>query len=305
MTSRVPVVNARSISQTANISATFSEPVINVTASSFSLRSQTATVAAAVTYASGANVATLNPSSTLAADTLYTVTVTGVRDIAGNVIAGTSWSFQSGPAPTIIAAVPRADARAISRTANVTVTFSEPVTKVSTTTITMKTGTTLVPAAVTYDATTRTATLNPTATLGADRLFSVNVSGLLDAVGNPLVPTSWSFTSGPVPTITSVSPASGATSVSRTANATATFSEAIIGVSASTVKLTNASTGTVITAVRNFNSTTKVLTINPSVTLASNTLYRVTITGGTSAVRDAAGNPLATKTWTFRTGSSI
>ncbi|TFD50121.1 serine protease [Cryobacterium sp. Hh11] len=305
VTSRVPVVNARSISQTANISATFSEPVINVTASSFSLRSKTATVAAAVTYASGTNVATLNPSSTLAADTLYTVTVTGVRDIAGNVIAGTSWSFQSGPAPTIIAAVPRTDARAISRTANVTVTFSEPVTKVSTTTITMKTGTTLVPAAVTYDATTRTATLNPTATLGADRLFSVNVAGLLDAVGNPLVPTSWSFTSGPVPTITSVSPASGATSVRRAANATATFSEAIIGVSASTVKLTNASTGTVITAVRSFNSTTKVLTINPSVTLASNTLYRVTITGGTSAVRDAAGNPLATKTWTFRTGSSI
>jgi len=302
---RVPDINARSISQTANILATFSEPVGDVTASSFSLRSKTATVAAVVTYASETNIATLNPSSALAPDTLYTVTVTGVRDSAGNAIAATDWSFQTGPAPMIIATVPRTDARSISRTANVTATFSEPVTNASTTTITMKTGTTLVPAAVTYDATTRTATLNPTATLDADTLFSVTVSGVVDMAGNPLLPTSWSFKTGPAPTFTSVSPASGATSVRRTANATATFSEAIIGVSSSTVKLTNSSTGAVITAVRSFNPTTRVLTINPSVTLVSNTVYRVTITGGINAVRDTAGNPVATKTWTFRTGSAV
>ena len=69
--------------------------------------------------------------------------------------------------------------------------------------------------------------------------------------------------------------------------------------------LANASSGAVITTVSRFSATTKSLTINPSVTLAANTLYRVTITGGTSAVRDAVGNPLATKTWTFRTGSAV
>jgi subtilisin family serine protease len=207
--------------------------------------------------------------------------------------------------PTVISTVPVVNARSVSQTANISATFSEPVFNVTATSFSLRSKTATVAAAVTYASGTNVATLNPSSTLAADTLYTVTVTGVRDTAGNVIAGTSWSFTSGPVPTITSVSPASGATYVRRSANATATFSEAIIGVSSSTVKLTNASTGAVITAVRSFNSTTKVLTINPSVTLASNTLYRVTITGGTTAVRDAAGNPLATKTWTFRTGSSV
>ena len=45
------------------------------------------------------------------------------------------------------------------------------------------------------------------------------------------------------------------------------------------------------------------LTINPSATLAANVQYRVTITGGAAAVRDLAGNPVATRTWVFTTGA--
>ena len=43
------------------------------------------------------------------------------------------------------------------------------------------------------------------------------------------------------------------------------------------------------------------ITVNPVPSLARNTLYRVTLTGGTSAVRDVVGNPLASTTITFRT----
>ncbi|MBT2549121.1 Ig-like domain-containing protein [Arthrobacter sp. ISL-65] len=49
-----------------------------------------------------------------------------------------------------------------------------------------------------YNATTRTATLNPTVTLaGRTKYTAVLSAGIRDAAGNPLVGTSWSFTTGP------------------------------------------------------------------------------------------------------------
>ena len=50
------------------------------------------------------------------------------------------------------------------------------------------------------------------------------------------------------------------------------------------------------------NATTRVATLNPNTTLASRTKFTVTLTGGAAAIRDAAGNPLTTATWTFTTG---
>jgi len=44
------------------------------------------------------------------------------------------------------------------------------------------------------------------------------------------------------------------------------------------------------------------MTMNPNVNLVANTQYRVTLTGGAGAIRDLAGAPLATTTWTFTTG---
>jgi hypothetical protein len=54
-----------------------------------------------------------------------------------------------------------------------------------------------------------------------------------------------------------------------------------------------------------FSSTSKILTVNPSATLAANTKFLVTIIGGRTAVRDLAGNPLVTKSWSFTTGSGL
>ena len=70
-------------------------------------------------------VATLNPNATLTADRVYTVTLTGIRDVAGNTMAATTWSFTTGPAPTITATTPASGATAVRRNANVTATFSE------------------------------------------------------------------------------------------------------------------------------------------------------------------------------------
>ena len=181
--------------------------------------------------------------------------------------------------------------------------FSEAVTGLSTRTVTLKLGTTPVRAMVSYTSTGRSVTLNPTATLAADRTYTVTVSGLEDRAGNAMAATSWSFTTGPAPRVTATTPASGAKGVRRDANLTATFDEAVTGNSSSTVRLTRLSDGAAVAAPVSIDAGRRVLTLNPSSSLAVNTQYRVTITGGAAAVRDLAGNPAATRTWTFSTGS--
>jgi hypothetical protein len=207
--------------------------------------------------------------------------------------------------PTVTARTPASGAKAVSPTANLTAKLNEPVTGTGTSTFVLRLGTKVVPAAVSYNATTRVVTLNPTGSLAADRTYKATLSGIRDNAGNLMATSEWSFTTGPAPVITATSPAAGATKVRRNANVTATFSEAVTGVTATTVRMTRASSGAGVSTKASFNPTTRVLTINPAASLAANTQYRVTITGGSGAVRDLADNPFATRTWTFTTGSTL
>ena len=75
----------------------------------------------------------------------------------------------------------------------------------------LRMGTTKVTATVSYSSTSRTATLNPSAPLAADRTYTATVSGISDVAGNVMAPYSWSFTTGPAPVVTSRTPASGRT----------------------------------------------------------------------------------------------
>jgi len=69
-----------------------------------------------------------------------------------------------------------------------------------------------------------------------------------------------------------------------------------------TVQLRNTATNALITATATFNARTRVLTINPSVNLASSTQYTVRLTNG---LTDLAGNPFAGVTWNFTTGTLV
>lgn len=208
-------------------------------------------------------------------------------------------------APTVTSRTPAANTRAVSTTANLTATFSEPVTGLTGSNFVLRRGTAGVNAVVTYNAATRTATLNPNATLLNDQVYTVTLSGVRDAAGNVMATSTWSFTTGPAPQITSTTPGSGATGVGRNRNVTATFSEAITGFSTATVRITRVSNGAVVQSTVGVSSGSRVLTLNPTTSLAARTQYRVTITGGTTAVRDLAGNPLTTRTWTFTTGTGL
>jgi hypothetical protein len=108
------------------------------------------------------------------------------------------------------------------------------------------------------------------------------------------------------PTVSSKTPASGATGVSTGTSVTATFSEAVDSatINTSTFELRNSSS-TLVSATVSYNPNTATLT--PSSPLAASTTYTATIKGGSTdpRVKDQAGNALAANsTWSFTTGTA-
>jgi hypothetical protein len=93
VTARTPAPGAKAVRPTANLTATFSEPVTGAGTATFVLRLGGKVVPAAVTYQARNRVVTLNPVASLAAGRTYTATLSGIRDVAGNVMAPTTWSF--------------------------------------------------------------------------------------------------------------------------------------------------------------------------------------------------------------------
>jgi hypothetical protein len=103
------------------------------------------------------------------------------------------------------------------------------------------------------------------------------------------------------PTLSARTPGVNAAGVSAGTNVTATFSEPVSGVGGTTFVLRNAAGGAAAAAVT-YNATTRVATLDPSADLGADSRYTATLTGGTSAIRDTAGNPLTTTSWSFTTG---
>lgn len=101
------------------------------------------------------------------------------------------------------------------------------------------------------------------------------------------------------PTVTSTTPASGATSVAVNTTISATFSEAMTAstITASNFTVTPAG-GSAVTGTVAYNSSTNVATFTPAANLANGTTYTVSLT---SAMTSSAGAALSTYTWSFTT----
>ncbi len=174
----------------------------------------------------------------------YSYTLRAV-DAAGNVSpASNAVSLTVNLAPTVIAATPGANDTSVAIGSDLTVTFSEAVTGVgpSTFQVTDPAGD-VVPAGVTQNGTTDQWILNPTTDLGTDTRYTVTLTGgataIRDLAGKPLATTSWTFTSGPAPTVTAATPRARGTSVAVASDLTVTFSEAVTGVGPSTFQVTD------------------------------------------------------------------
>jgi hypothetical protein len=102
---RTPAADASGVALATNVTATFDEAVVGVSATTFLLREGPTALAATVSYDPLTRTATLDPAADLAAGITYTTSLTGgITDAATppNALAPVSWSFTTGGAPPAV-----------------------------------------------------------------------------------------------------------------------------------------------------------------------------------------------------------
>jgi Ca2+-binding RTX toxin-like protein len=245
--------------------------------------------------------------------TTYTFKVIAVNATGPSAPSAASNAVTPGAAVTLLSTTPVDNATGVSLSADQSGMFSNSVTSANwPAAVTLRNATSgaLVPRTVTYNDVTRTVTVNPNADLIPNTPYTLTflgtgANGIRDAAGVRLVTTVVDFiTVGDTtaPTVNASSPVDGATTFGLAANLTVDFSERVLGAQAAdAVVLRNVATNAVIQAAVTVNGAGTRVTVNPTANLARNTQYRLTLTGGPTAIRDAFGNPLATTTITFRT----
>ncbi len=299
---RAPVEDATNVSVGADISADFSEPVMGVNASSFTVTQNGMPLTGNLSYAEvmGAR-AMFNQTTQLVANTTYTVTLTSaIRDKATtpNALAPVTWSFTTGPDdqnPAVATRRPMNASTGILVNAPVVVSFNEPVLGVSTTSFTLTPqGGSPMAATVGYVAATRVATLTPAAQLAANTQYTVTLtSAITDTVNNPLSQLVWTFTTGADtigPRVALTTPADLAVAVPTSSTVVLQFDEPVQNVSITLQG--GALTGTI-------GLSGGLATFTPDAPLPANATVAVDVTAAT----DAAGNTLVAPTaFSFMTG---
>lgn len=198
---RQPASGATAVSPATNVVATFSEPV---TAVSISVGTGTGTaVTGSSNYDPATQRLTFTPASTLAVSTSYTVTVSGAKDAAGNIMNDDTWTFTTAAAPpadttppSITGRTPASAATNVAVSTGVSVTFSEDV-QGSTIGFTLGPDGSQVTGTSAYSTGSRTFTFTPGADLAAATTYMVTVSGVQDGAGNTMATTAWTFTTAP------------------------------------------------------------------------------------------------------------
>lgn len=266
-----------------------------------------------VTYTD--NTATFVPASFLAANTVYTGTITtGAKDPEGNaLIANYVWSFTTGAIasidqPIVIATAPTNGETAVALNRILTAEFNKamnPSTLTASTFTLTKAG---VPVTGTVSYNGMTATFIPTANFTASTVYIATITtGAKDLSGNALASNySWTFTTGSatdtnLPTVISTDPVNGASNVSLTKIIRANFSEAMNPATINALTFTLFNGVTNVPGIVTYSGVTA--SFAPSANLMTNTTYTATITTG---AKDLGGNAIASNyIWTFTTGATI
>ncbi len=263
-------------------------------------------MAAVVTY--GGTRATLNPNANLLPNKTYTATITtGATSLAGVPLrTAYTWSFTTENNPSVISTTPPDNGLDAGINVSATATFNtqmNPAT-INSTTFTLKQGTNQVAAVVAYGGTT--ATINPTANLLPNTLYTATVTtGATNTSGLPLVTNAvWSFTTGlnvVGPGILSTCPLNNATGVSTTARICVRFDKPM-----DPLTITSATFGvkqglTTVNGTVSYDVATATAYFTPLSPMGLDLPYTATVTTG---VKDLAGNSLPVDAvWSWMTGA--
>jgi len=211
--STAPFQDDSNVSLNTNITAFFNKELdaSTVNTTTFTLKNSATAVDGNVSYANKAMIFT--PTADLSSGSHTATITTGVTDSEGNALATDYiWTFTTGStsdstAPTVVSTNPDTNDTNVTRNASVSALFNETLdpSTVTTTTFTLKNGTTAVTGAVSYES--NTMIFNPTADLLANTKYDANITtGVKDLAGNALAANkTWSFTTGAT-TVSSLAP---------------------------------------------------------------------------------------------------
>ncbi len=306
-----PTNNATDISAGVSIQVQFSETVQHVNTSTVTLYENSLSgkniPIGTITKGSN-NVYTIIPSVTLdQLATFYVVFNSGIKDMSGNNLIPTNFHFTTGDftAPTVSLITPSNNATGISVNPTIQMQFSELVTGVNATNVTLYessiTGKKIAIGTINlgdnniYTFSPNSA-LNPMATY-----YVVLGNGITDTDGgNQLAPTTFSFTTGDytAPTVSIINPSNNATNVPINPNIQIQFSKAVENVgSANNVLLYQDSIGGNLVPINAIISeSNNMYVFSPSNALTPGTLYYVVLSSG---ITDLSGNQLAPTSFSF------
>jgi hypothetical protein len=334
VTATVPVASSpivTGVDTHTRVSATFNKAMqaASITNSSFTLACPAAApVSASVAYDASTRVATLIPAAALPPSITCTATLsTAILDSGGLALSSPFvWSFVTGTAapvdvtrPTVVLTLPANGATAVATNTQVTATFSEAMLASTLSgasfTLTNTTLGTAVAGSVSYVPASRSVVFTPSApgTLASASLFTATVtSAATDLAGNALASNQvWTFTTGAAvdvtpPTVTTVSPADGSTLVCLSKSVSATFSEPMDAGTITTATFTVGNAGVAVPGTVSYDAVSQVATFVPTAAagFAASGSFTVTVMGGSTGVKDLAGNALVVnRIWTFGTGT--
>jgi len=308
-----PASNATNVPNDTVIRATFIEnkdiDATTISQTTFVVKDDSNTVInGTYTYNSGNKTVTFTPATIIRDNRQYTVTLTsGIKDTSGNSLHNPySWSFTAAvEPPTVTGTVPAADADNVACNSVIRVTFSEAMDATSFEPAGILVNGGLLVGSISYDAETKTATFTPSDLLEESSTYQVTVSqNVLDAQGYGMEGDyQWSFSTvldTTAPTVSSVSPANGSTTVAATDPVSVSFSEDMneASITAATFYLKDEFNNS-ITGAYSYDPATKTATLQPASPLIGKTTYTATVTTG---VEDSHGvNLIDTYSWSFST----
>jgi Big-like domain-containing protein len=231
--STVPGNNDANAPANNAITATFSEPVTGVSATTFTLTTAASgtipgtAVDGTVTYNASSNTAVFTPAANLVVNGNFTATIVGgaagITDLAGNaLLQDFVFSFKTTlpdtTPPAVLSSSPENNALGVPTKTTVAVVFNEPVdpATVNESTFTLATPGGVVTGTVTYDTLARTATFAPSKDLANDQLHTATVTtGVKSLGGIPMTAAfTLTFVTNAAPTAPQlISPADGQTGV--------------------------------------------------------------------------------------------
>ena len=293
--------------------ATFSRAMdpSTINGSTVTLTGPAGPVTATVSFDAPSRTVTLTPAASLAFSTTYGVTLASSIKSSDGAPLGTAytWQFktQAPPPPDVAATSPGDLATGVSPNISARATFTRQLapSTVTATSFTLRDGTgALVPASVSYDSTTRQATLRPSVALALAGTYTARLGASITSTdGVPMASAYvWSFSVAAVapapPTLTAFTPVAGSGSVSTATAATATFSRGMDPNTLTTASFTLTSAAGSVPGTVSYDAPSATATFTPAVPLTPSTTYTAQLAGTISA---ADGTPFAATSWGFTT----